>query len=345
MKSQINGGVWITLLTLMAYLFSFITPSSLNSILLALIFGVIIGNSVKFSEHNSSVFRTTGNLSLEFSIVFLAFGINYSFILALGLKSIVAIVFVVFTLLLFTFYLAKKLKCPDSTAWLIGFGTAICGSSAIAAASPIITKNKEDVGISLAVVNLYGAIGMLLFPVFFNYFNFTNEDASFIIGGSLHSVGNVLGAGYALSDEIGQTSLTVKMARVALLSPALLFIILKFKNNGENTNTTKMIQIPWYLIAFIVISSLVSLVPFPEIIIEWSEVMGKLALTIALAAIGLNIKLKTLINSGKKGLLFGLIIFIIQLALLGIFILYFFLLSCDLSHFLIEIHSRTSLKI
>lgn len=321
MKSQIYGWGWLTLLTLMAYLISFITPSSINSIILALIFGVVVGNSIRFSEHNTNTFKTTGNLSLELSIVFLAFGINYSFILALGLKSIVAIVLVVFTLLFFTFYLAKKLKCPDSTAWLIGFGTAICGSSAIAAASPIITKNKEDIGISLAVVNLYGAIGMLLFPVFFNYFNFTDEDASFIIGGSLHSVGNVLGAGYAISDEIGQTALTVKMARVALLSPALLFIILKFKNNGENSTSKKLIQIPWYLMTFILISSLVSFFTFPEFIFDWSEGLGKLALTIALAAIGLNIKLKTLVSSGKKGLLFGLIIFIIQLALLGIFVL------------------------
>jgi hypothetical protein len=40
---------------------------------------------------------------------------------------------------------------------------------------------------------------------------------------TLHSVGNVAGAGYAVSNEVGLASITIKLARVALLSPALIF--------------------------------------------------------------------------------------------------------------------------
>jgi uncharacterized integral membrane protein (TIGR00698 family) len=310
----------ILLITGFAYFLAQFTPTYLNSIMLALLLGIIAGNSLKFSENISDSNKRIGNFSLEFSIVFLAFDINYSFILALGFERIIAIILVVFTLLFLTFYLAQKLKHRDSNFWLIGIGTAICGSSAIAAVSPILSKNKEDVGISLAVINLYGAIGMLTFPFLLNLLHLNVADASFIIGGSLHSVGNVLGAGYAMSDEIGQTALTVKMARVALLSPVILFLLFKIKPLTSASIERKLVHLPWYLVAFIVISSIVSLITLPNYVTTWTELMGKLVLTIAMSAIGLNIKLRTLANSGKKGLAFGFVIFIIQLALLGIFV-------------------------
>jgi uncharacterized membrane protein YadS len=161
---------------------------------------------------------------------------------------------------------------------------------------------------------------MLTFPFLLNLLHLNVADASFIIGGSLHSVGNVLGAGYAMSDEIGQTALTVKMARVALLSPVILFLLFKLKPLTSASNQRKLVHLPWYLVAFIVISSIVSLITLPNYVTTWTELMGKLVLTIAMSAIGLNIKLRTLANSGKKGLAFGFVIFIIQLALLGIFV-------------------------
>jgi uncharacterized membrane protein YadS len=43
---------------------------------------------------------------------------------------------------------------------------------------------------------------------------------------------------------------------------------------------------------------------------------GKIMLTIAMTAIGLKVSFKSLIKSGKRGLMFGLVIFIIQILLL-----------------------------
>jgi uncharacterized membrane protein YadS len=48
------------------------------------------------------------------------------------------------------------------------------------------------------------------------------------------------------------------------------------------------------------------------------ETAGKLALTIALAAIGLKVSFRDLYYSGRKGLGFGMIIFLIQLALVAL---------------------------
>lgn len=292
------------------------TPSSLNSVILALVFGIILGNVINLPANIGSGVSFTSSKLLELSIIFLAFSINYSHIAALGVNSFVIVTFVLFTIVLLTFFLARKLKCPGSTGWLVGFGTAICGSSAIAALSPSVTKEKEDVAISMAVVNLFGTLGMVFLPVILIRFNLDTTETGLLIGGSLHSVGNVAGAGYAMSPEIGEAALTIKLARVALLTPGL--ILFNYLVNKDNvSNWKEHFKLPWYLIGFILITLFVSFVQIPEGFLKYMDLVGKIVLTIAMAAIGLKVSFVKLIQSGRKGLSFGLIIFIIQLALLS----------------------------
>ena len=143
-----------------------------------------------------------------------------------------------------------------------------------------------------------------------------------LLGGSLHSVGNVAGAGYAMSSEIGEQALTIKLARVALLSPGLIFFsYLTQKNTGKNWK--HYFQLPWYLWGFLFITVVVSLVDIPTDFITATSEIGKVILTIAMTAIGLKVSFRSLIQSGKKGLVFGLLMFGIQIVLLGLGIWFF----------------------
>jgi uncharacterized integral membrane protein (TIGR00698 family) len=198
---------------------------------------------------------------------------------------------------------------------LVGFGTAICGSSAIAALAPSIkNQEKEDVAIAMAVVNLLGTIGMLAIPIALMDMNWLNEKIGFFIGASLHSVGNVAGAGYAISEEAGNAAIAIKMARVAMLTPGLIFI--KFLiNKGENISLREQLKLPKYLIAFVIITIIASFIEIPKEILSITKFSGEAFLTVAMAAIGLKVSFTKLINSGQRGLKFGLVLFAIQLAL------------------------------
>lgn len=313
---EYKGVILSSVIGALALVIGTYTPSSLNSVILALVFGIILGNVINLPASIGSGVSFTSSKLLELSIIFLAFSINYSHIAALGVNSFVIVTFVLFTIILLTFFLARKLKCPGSTGWLVGFGTAICGSSAIAALSPSVTKEKEDVAISMAVVNLFGTLGMVFLPVILIRFNLDTTETGLLIGGSLHSVGNVAGAGYAMSPEIGEAALTIKLARVALLTPGL--ILFNYLVNKDNvSNWKEHFKLPWYLIGFILITLFVSFVQIPEGFLKYMDLVGKIVLTIAMAAIGLKVSFVKLIQSGRKGLSFGLIIFIIQLALLS----------------------------
>jgi uncharacterized integral membrane protein (TIGR00698 family) len=165
LQTEYRGILLSTIIGLISYFISVLIPGTLNSILMALLAGMVVGNVIKIPENFQSGIGFTSSKLLELSILFLAFSINYTHIAQIGVMSFSIIAIMIVLVLLFTYYLSIKVKCPGTTGWLVGFGTAICGSSAIAALSPSITKNKDDVGIAMAVVNLFGSIGMIVMPL------------------------------------------------------------------------------------------------------------------------------------------------------------------------------------
>ena len=104
------------------------------------------------------------------------------------------------------------------------------------------------------------------------------------------------------------------MARVAMLTPGLIFI--KFLiNKGENISLREQLKLPKYLIAFVIITIIASFIEIPKEILSITKFAGESFLTVAMAAIGLKVSFTKLLNSGQRGLKFGLVIFAIQLAL------------------------------
>lgn len=313
-NSKIRGillvlGIGLVVLVMSKYI------TFVNLIIIGLFTGIILGNFLTIPKSYNDGISYSSAKMLELSIIFLAFSINMANIAKLGWGSLLIIFVIIFAVLLLTLGMARYFNCPRSVGWLVGFGTAICGSSAIAALAPSIKENKEDIGVAISVVNLYGFLGMVALPVILMYLGWDEKAMSMILGGSLHAVGNVAGAGYAISDAVGEGALTIKLARVALLGPALVFFNY-FINPEPGKGVWKVFTLPWYVWGFILISVLVSLVSMPGEILKYASETGKILLTFAMIAIGIKVKIKDLIVSGQKGLMFGLVIFILQLIIL-----------------------------
>lgn len=287
----------------------------MNGVLFGLILGLLLGNLIKLPAQLQPGINLSSSTVLEFAIVMLAFGIHIGKIGEMGWSTFLIIALMVVAMLFLTLFISKKGNCPGSTGWLVGFGTTICGSSAIAAVAPSVTKDKSDIGIALAVVNLIGGIGMVALPFLLPLFNLNELDSGILVGGSLHSVGNVAGAGYAMSEEIGNTALTVKMVRVALLAPAVI-LFSYLVNRKEAKNWKDHFKLPLYLWAFIAVTILVSTVDLPTALLKQIDFVGKIALTMAMTAIGMKISFTTLYQSGRKAIGFGFVIFGVQLLLL-----------------------------
>lgn len=314
-KENYKGVLFAVTMGLLSMVLEKFTPSAFNSILIALLMGIVLGNTLSLPKSLEPGVGYTGSKMLELSILFLAVGINYTQISALGLSSFWGIAVMVLFIVTLTFFMSKYFQCPTNTGLLVGFGTAICGSSAIAALAPSLkNKEKEDVAISMAVVNLMGTIGMLLLPWIVMQLNFSNADLGYIIGATLHSVGNVAGAGFSIGKEAGDAAITVKLARVAMLTPGLIYMNY-LVNRDTQTNWKSYFKLPWYLIGFIAVTVIVSIIDIPKETSKSLEYIGKIILTIAMAAIGLKVSFNKLLKSGNRGILFGVVIFVLQILL------------------------------
>jgi uncharacterized integral membrane protein (TIGR00698 family) len=316
-RTHLPGILLAVLIGMAAHYGAAFTPGWLNAILLALVLGMVVGNLLKLPPVVQPGIAFTSGRLLELSVLFLAFSINYGHIMRLGASAFSIVLVMVLGMVFITYHLARRVRCPGSTGWLVGFGTAICGSSAIAALAPRVAKNKEDVGIAMAVVNLFGSVGMLVLPLVLVRFDLSETQLGLLIGGSLHSVGNVVGAGYAVGDGVGEAATTIKLARVAMLSPALILFNL-LVDRGESKGWREHLRLPWYLWGFIAITLSTSLFTFPDGWLRAMDLAGKVALTIALAAIGLKVGFGELFANGSKGMAFGLLVFALQFGLLAL---------------------------
>lgn len=322
---MLKGIVFAVGVGLIAVIAEKFTPPAFNGILIALLLGMFLGNFFILPTSLDAGIGYTSSKMLELSLLFLAVGINYTDIAALGVQPFAGVVLVVFVVLFLSFYLSKRFNCPGNTGLLIGFGTAICGSSAIAALAPSLQKqNKEDVAIAMAVVNLLGTVGMLFLPWALLQIDWPSSEVAssaigYLVGGSLHSVGNVAGAGFAIGKSAGDVAITVKLARVALLTPGLIFMTYLTQRDAEGS-WKRYFNLPWYLIGFIMVTFLVSVVDIPKSALKDIEYIGKVILTIAMAAIGMKVSFRKLLQAGSRGLRFGAVMFAIQLSLLGLMI-------------------------
>ena len=327
MKGFLKDNFWGIFLSaalgVAAYFLAPLVPY-INGIILAFLLAVVIGNIWPLGQRFKKGIAFSSATLLEFAIIFLAFSISFQSIAILGWQKFLFVLIIVIISLVATLLIAKRMNREDSTSWLVGFGTAICGSSAIAALAPVISKNKEDAGIAIAVVNLLGSIGMILLPFTLKAIFEDAGNVGFIIGATLQSVGNVAGAGYGLSQEIGDSALTVKLARVALLTPAVVFF--SFMANRSQKSTKKQFisfKLPYYLWLFILITIVNSVLVIPGEILDVLKSVGKIFLTISMAAIGLKVSFKTLWESGKMAVGFGTIIFLIQIiAAIGLILVF-----------------------
>ena len=150
---------------------------------------------------------------------------------------------------------------------------------------------------------------MILLPIVLSE-TVVAEKAALLIGATLHGVSNVAGAGYAMNETIGDLAITIKLGRVALLAPAMIFF--NFLLN-KDASIKENLKLPYYIIGFIAASTLVTFVSIPPDVISAFRELGKVLLTISMAAIGLNIHFSQMYRDGRIALGFGAVIFSIMI--------------------------------
>lgn len=191
----------------------------LNAAMLAIVLGLIIRNTIGLPASLSTGRKQALRYALPVAIALIGAGLDLALFATIGLKLLVIILGGIFTGFVTAFFLGRLIQLSRKTSALIGFGTAICGSSAIIAAAPVIRAEDEDIVLAIATVNLIGLVAMLILPVWGGAIELVPESFGVWAGIAIHAVPQAITAGFAFGDGAGEVASLVKLVRVAMLAP------------------------------------------------------------------------------------------------------------------------------
>lgn len=199
------------------------------------------------------------------------------------------------------------IKGDKAITLLLGIGTGVCGAAAIAAVSPILKSREKDTAISIGIVALIGTLFSLAYTVIYTLFTISPEVYGVWSGVSLHEIAHVILA----ADFSGETALRIgllgKLGRVFLFIPLSIVLILVMNLKSQARNTNQRIEMPYFLIGFVLMAIFHTYVPIPQFIMQIIEPLTTICLLMAMVALGLNVSFKDLQDRAFKPLI-GVII-------------------------------------
>jgi uncharacterized integral membrane protein (TIGR00698 family) len=125
---------------------------------------------------------------------------------------------------------------------------------------------------------------MILYPLAVPLLGLSDAAAGVFLGGTIHDVAQVVGAGYMISPEAGITATYVKLLRVTLLVPVVLVLSLAYRHAAPSR--ARLLP-PWFLIAFVALAAVNSAGAIPPLAGETLAVVSRACLVAAIAALGI----------------------------------------------------------
>ncbi len=293
--------VYGILLSILVAFFAFLLSSyiPIGSVAIAIILGAIVGNIIKLPSKFNSGITFSEKTILALAISLLGINLDFNVLEELGFETILLIVISLIATIVFTNFLAKKQNFDSKFALILGIGNAVCGSAAIAATKDIVKLDKEKSALAIAIVNLLGTVGLFVLPIIGVLLGLSDVQIGILLGNTLQSVGHAIAAGFGVNETVGQSATIVKMGRILLLSPLILWLVyIVAKNNANGNNQKRGFQIPIFVIGFIFFSILTSTSILPHGLTTFISEISEICLLVAMSAIGLKISFKAIKESG-----------------------------------------------
>jgi uncharacterized integral membrane protein (TIGR00698 family) len=141
---------------------------------------------------------------------------------------------------------------------------------------------------------------MVTYPLLVTALGLNPASAGVFLGGTIHDVAQVVGAGYGMSKETGDVATIVKLLRVAMLLPVILVITLSYRKQAVPAGTAKPPLLPWFVVAFAILVALNSAGFVPAAAQHSLQALSTWLLVISMAAIGMKSHLKDVATVGLR---------------------------------------------
>jgi len=270
----------------------------------AMLFALLLGMSLNFlSQEGKCVegIQLSATTVLRIGIALLGLRISLGQVADLGLATAGLIALSVLVTIGVGVALARVCALETRFGVLTGGAVAICGASAalaIAAVLPRHANSDRDTSFAVIGVTALSTVAMIAYPIVVAALGLDSRDSGVFLGGTIHDVAQVVGAGYGMSKETGDTATIVKLLRVAMLLPVVLIVSFATRRSVIDRRTTPLV--PLFGVVFFVLVIVNSLGWVPLAAAELAGELSRWCLVAAIAAIGMKTSLKDLSVVGMR---------------------------------------------
>lgn len=244
---------------------------------------------------------------LRLGVGLLGARITASQIAGLGWTTALIVIAAVVTTILCGAWLGKRLGMTRPQGILSGGSVAICGASAALAISAVLPRDKNSDRFTLMVVvtvTVLSTAAMVIYPLIAKLLQLPPDLAGLFIGGTIHDVAQVVGAGYTIDQATGDYATIVKLFRVAMLAVVVVIVASLFKGYPSTDDSGSPVKkpplVPWFLWIFVALVIVNSIGWVPTGVQNVLTDLSRSCLVLAIAALGMKTSFAQLAEAGWK---------------------------------------------
>ncbi|MDM0073750.1 putative sulfate exporter family transporter [Variovorax sp. J2P1-59] len=290
-----------------------------------MLFALLLGMAMNFLSSDGPCapgIELVARQVLRVGVALLGLRITAAQVAALGWQPVLLVLLSVALTIGLSMLAARLMGFQRVFGLLTGGATAICGASAalaLAAALPAHPLKERATLFTVVGVSALSTLAMIVYPMLAHLLGLDDRQAGVFLGATIHDVAQVVGAGYGMSRDTGDVATLVKLMRVAMLLPVIVFAVAFGRvaaRSGQAIGKRPPL-LPWFAVAFAALVAVNSAGWIAAPIVSLGGDLSRWCLVSAIAAIGMKTHLRDLASVGLKPvmLMLGETIFLALLVL------------------------------
>lgn len=285
-----------------------------------MLFAILIGMAVNFFSRDGGCkpgIDFVARHVLRWGVALLGLKITLLQIESMGWLPVLMVIVAVFITIIFGIGVAMWMELPPFLGLISGGAVGICGASAALAIAAVFPQHphRERATIFVVIsVSTLSTIAMFVYPMLMQKSGWSPQQAGLFLGGTIHDVAQVVGAGYSMGNDTGDAATVIKMMRVLMLAPVvvltlgLMLMWLPRSVEDESSNRpSRGAWMPFFSVAFVLLVLANSFFEMPKEIVDAGSGLSKIFLVSAMAAIGMKTQVRDILSVGVRPFLLVLL--------------------------------------
>lgn len=233
----------------------------------------------------------TAKYILRAGIILMGVRLNFADILAAGWQTLILDIAVILFAIPLICFLGRQFHVPEKLAALIAVGTGVCGAAAIGGVAPLIKAREDDVAASVTIIAVLGTLFTVAYTALLPILGLSPYEFGTFSGATLHELAHVIAAAAPDGQTSSDIAIIVKLGRVALLAPVAIAFGWIYVRREQQAVTLSRLPVPWFIFGFLIMAACNTYQLFPASLVGHMSSVSIFLLTMAMAAMGMNVKL------------------------------------------------------